>query len=86
MSKCYCRACESCKYCDVELELVDSFKKYLDFDSIEPKSGMFGFIDKYPEAQKELWRFFCGRVDRIDKYPELYDLHDALHDFMFKYH
>ena len=49
-----------------ELEFVKYCQQYLDF-----KSGMHDFFATHPDAVRKLWRFFVGRVDRIEKYWEL---------------
>ena len=68
-----------------ELELVNEFQKYLDFHKENPDVNEYSFMNKHPKALDELWFFFCGNLDRIEKYTELHDLYEALYEACEKY-
>ncbi len=69
-----------------ELKLVKEFQKYLDYKSPRDDGYWdYDFTDQYPQAINELYRFFNGRLNRIEKYPELYNLYQGLYEFYDKY-
>lgn len=63
-----------------ELEFVKYCQQYLDF-----KGSMHDLYFTHPDAIRKLWRFFVGRLDRREKYSELYEFYEGLQDFLFKY-